>query len=40
MVFMNQNNEASAKFEPTLREWVYGGFKPAAAGSAASATAQ
>jgi CubicO group peptidase (beta-lactamase class C family) len=40
MVFMIQNNEASAKYPPKLREWVYGGYKPAAAGSTASAAAQ
>lgn len=29
MVFMIQNNEASANYPAKLRQWVYGGYKPA-----------
>jgi hypothetical protein len=37
MVFMIQNNEASANYPAKLREWVYGGYKPAeTSGPAAS----
>jgi CubicO group peptidase (beta-lactamase class C family) len=35
MVFMIQNNEASEKYPAKLREWVYGGLKPAGASSPA-----
>ncbi|MDP3736578.1 MAG: serine hydrolase domain-containing protein [Hyphomonadaceae bacterium] len=34
MVFMIQNNEASANYPAKLRQWVYGGYKPAAAPAA------
>ncbi len=40
MVFMIQNNEASANYPAKLREWVYGGYKPAVtSGPAAPAAA-
>ena len=34
MVFMIQNSEATANYPAKLREWVYGGYKPAAAPAA------
>ena len=38
MVFMIQNNEASADYPQKLRDWVYGGYKgPAASSTAAPA---
>jgi CubicO group peptidase (beta-lactamase class C family) len=40
MVFMIQNNEASPVIGAKLREWVYGGYKPAAAPAAPATTAQ
>ena len=40
MVFMIQNNEASANYPAKLREWVYSGYKPAAAPAKAPAAAQ
>jgi CubicO group peptidase (beta-lactamase class C family) len=39
MVFMIQNNEASAKYPTKLREWVYGGYKPAVTSGPAQMTA-
>ena len=39
MVFMIQNNEASANYPGKLREWVYGGYKPAAASAAPAGAA-
>jgi CubicO group peptidase (beta-lactamase class C family) len=40
MVFMIQNNEASPVIGAKLREWVYGGYKPAATPGAAAPAAQ
>jgi CubicO group peptidase (beta-lactamase class C family) len=40
MVFMIQNNEASPVIGAKLREWVYGGYKPAAAPAAPATAAQ
>ncbi len=37
MVFMIQNNEASANYPAKLREWVYGGHNPAAISGPAAA---
>jgi CubicO group peptidase (beta-lactamase class C family) len=39
-IFMMQNNEASQDFRPLHGQWVYGGYKPAAAGAAPAAAAQ
>jgi CubicO group peptidase (beta-lactamase class C family) len=39
-IFMMQNNEASQDFRPLHGQWVYGGYKPAAAAPAAPTTAQ
>ena len=39
MVFMIQNNEASAKYPLKLREWVYSGYKPATTSGPAQAPA-
>jgi len=39
MVFMIQNNEASAKYPQKLRDWVYGGYKPAVTSGPAQAPA-
>jgi CubicO group peptidase (beta-lactamase class C family) len=36
MVFMIQNNEASADYPQKLRDWVYGGYKDPAVSSAAA----
>jgi hypothetical protein len=36
---MMQNNEASQDFRPLHGQWVYGGYKPAAASAAAPAAA-
>jgi CubicO group peptidase (beta-lactamase class C family) len=38
-IFMMQNNEASQDFRPLHGQWVYGGYKPAAAPAAAPASA-
>jgi CubicO group peptidase (beta-lactamase class C family) len=40
MVFMIQNNEASPVIGAKLREWVYGGYKPAGAPPAPATAAQ
>jgi CubicO group peptidase (beta-lactamase class C family) len=40
MVFMIQNNEASPVIGAKLREWVYGGYKPAGAPAAPATAAQ
>ncbi|HEV7691959.1 MAG TPA: serine hydrolase domain-containing protein [Hyphomonadaceae bacterium] len=39
MVFMIQNNEASAKYPQKLRDWVYGGYKPSVTSGPAMAPA-
>jgi CubicO group peptidase (beta-lactamase class C family) len=38
MVFMIQNNEASANYPAKLRQWVYGGYKPAVTAAAPATT--
>ena len=40
MVFMIQNNEASATYPAKLREWLYAGYKPATGSAAPAAAAQ
>ena len=39
MVFMIQNNEAQTRYPQKLRDWVYGGYKPAVTSGPAQTTA-